>query len=257
MKLGLVTQPKTYTGRIFLKSILGIAIKEEIKHPSNPFELKVGILPFSEAMLNRMPPRRLEKVIKKQQIRLKRCGVEKIVYSDFLKKICGEKTILKEYVDDNCGNILFLKLLPIFIRQTAEKIGIDLINATICIRDSKAGRISEYLMRELCFDTKNLEVCTRERVRFEAVCDRFYEETGLLVKVLDWDMVTADVCIDVDLLELRFGRDLFVRTIDMGFDLDGYVVRHRDIAACLDKFEPDKIKCCYSHKKNRLTLGND
>lgn len=249
MKVGLVTQPRTYTGRIFFKRILRIKIKEEIKNAANPFDLVVGIVPFSEFRLEKMKRSRLETIIRKQQQYLSSCGIKKIVYSDFLKGICKEKGVLLGEVDDETGNVVFLKLAPVCVRQTAKKCGIDLMNALVCIRDVKAGRISEYLMRELCFDTKSLVLCTQNKEHAENICEEFFEETGFLVNTLDYCIPKSDICIDVDLGEISFGPDLYVRTFDMGFELNGYEVKHTEIAACLPKLCTSEIRCQYSYKK--------
>lgn len=249
MKVGLVTQPRTYTGRIFLKRILGIRIKEEIKSALNPFDLVVGIVPFSEYRLKKMKGSRLETVIRKQQLYLSGCDVKKFVYSDFLKGLCKEKRVLLDEVGDEAGNAVFLKLSPICVRHTAKKCGMDLMNALVCIRDVKAGRISEYLMRELCFDTKNLVLCTQNKEHAENICEEFFEETGFLVNTLDYCIPKADICIDVDLGEISFGPDLYVRTLDMGFELNGHEVRHTEIAACLPEMWTSEIRWRYSYKK--------
>lgn len=248
MKIGLITEPKAYTGKIFFKRILGAGIREEIKNSDNPFEAVVQVLPFSKKKLMGMSPVKLKKRIKREQQRLYRCGIEKIVYSVFIKELCRDKNVLMADITSN-GDKVFLSLVPRCIRETAKKCGINLISSSICIRDIKMDRISEYLMQELCFDTKNLAISTQNIHRARMICDRFYEETGLLVDVSESFEKLANICIDVDLAEVSVGNDLIIRNVDFGFDLCGYDAQHMDFAPYLPEFKPEKIKWCYSYKK--------
>lgn len=247
MTIGLVTQPKQCQGQKSLKRLFKRRPQKVKEGDRNPFDLMIEVLPFSKETLEKMSSHRLEKLINKHCKRLKNCRVDEIIYSDFLEKLLAGKVMLP------CGqsgqNLFFLKKVPVCIRQTAKKCGIDLLKSTICIRDANAGRISEYLMRELCFDTKKIVFCSKNQKSAKTICDKFYEETGLLIKVLDYDEKSADICIDADLNELSFGTDLYVRDADLGFDFDGYKVSNMRVASLLTGFEPQKIRWTYSYKK--------
>ena len=247
MTIGLVTQAKESQRQNFLKRLLRKKLKKMEKGDKNPFDLIVETIPFSEETLEKMSSYHLEKLITKHYKHLKLCEVDEIIYSDFLEKILMEKSILP--YQQTGQNLFFLKKAPDCIRYTAEKCGIDLLKSTICIREFNAGRISEYLMRELCFDTKKIVLCTKNKKSAKAMCDRFYEETGLLVNIFDYDEKTADICIDTDANELKFGADLYVRDADLGFDFGGYPVSNMRAAGFLTEFTPQKIAWIYSHKK--------
>ncbi|MBQ2932256.1 MAG: hypothetical protein IJE62_05380 [Clostridia bacterium] len=247
MTIGLVTQTKEYSRRNFLKRLSRKKLKKMEKSDKNPFDLIVEVIPFSEETLEEMSSYRLEKLITKYCNRLKNCNVDQIIYSDFLEKILAKKTFLP--YQQTGQNLFFLKKSPDCIRYTAEKCGIDLLKSIICIREFNAGRISEYLMRELCFDTKRIVLCTKNKKTAKDICDRFYEETGLLVNVFDYDEKSADICIDADANELKFGADLYVRDANLGFDFGEYQVSNVRAAGLLTEFKPQKIAWIYSHKK--------
>ncbi len=247
MTVGLVTQAKECRGQNFLKRLLRKKPRKMESKNKNPFDLIVEIIPFSEEALEKMSSYLLEKLITKRCKRLKHCGVDEIIYSDFLEKLLAEKAV---FLRKQTGqNLFFLKKTPACIRHTAEKCGIDLLKSTICIREVNAGRISEYLMRELCFDTKRIVICTKNKKSAREICDRFFEETGLLVNVFDYDERTANICIDTDANEVKFGPDLYVRDADLDFDFGGYKVSNIRAAGLLTEFEPQKIRWLYSHKK--------
>ncbi len=247
MTIGLVTQLKECQRQKILKRLFRRKPKKVERGAKNPFDLMVAVLPFSKEKLEKMSPHHLGKLITKHSKHLKHWGADEILYSDFLGKLLAEKEVLL------CGqtgqNLFFLKKVPFCIRQTAKKCGIDLLRSTICIRDANAGRISEYLMRELCFDTKKIVLCTQNKKSAKAICDKFFEETGLLVNVLDYNEKSADICIDADLNELRFGASLYVRDADLGFDFGGHKVGNMRVASLLTEFEPQKIEWTYSYKK--------
>lgn len=247
MTIGLVTQIKECRRQNFLRRLLRKKFKKMKKGDKNPFDLIVEVIPLSKETLEEMSSSRLEKLITKHCKYLKHCSVDQIIYSDFLEKILRAKNILP--YQQTVQNLFFLKKSPDCIRYTAEKCGIDLLKSTICIRESNAGRISEYLMRELCFDTKRIVLCTKNKKTAKDICDRFYEETGLLVNVFDYDEKSADICIDADANEVKFGATLYVRDANLGFDFGGYRVSNMRLAGLLTGFEPQKIEWTYSHKK--------
>ena len=110
-------------------------------------------------------------------------------------------------------------------------------------------RISEYLARDMCFDTKNIIISTKTKEQANRFCEDFYDETGLWVRVTDYSDATGGIYIDVDKAEIGFGKNLYVRSIDFGFDFSGYSVNQQDALVHLRGFKRDKIKWCYDYKK--------
>ena len=247
MTIGLVTQKKECKRQNFLKKLTRKKSRKIEAGTENPFDLVVEVIPFCEESLEEMSSYRLEKLIMKHCKHLEKYKVDQIIYSDFLEKMFARKNLLG--YQQTGQNLFFLKKAPDCIRHTAEKCGIDLLKSTICIREFNAGRISEYLMRELCFDTKRITLYTQNKKIAQIICGRFYEETGLLVNTFDYDEKSADICIDTDANEVKFGPNLYVRDADLGFDFGGYRVSNMRVAGLLTEFKPQKIVWIYSHKK--------
>ena len=244
MNLGLITEPKVYTRKMFFKRLFGILIKDRIEKEENPFRIEVRVLPLKVKTIEKMPKKRLKRYIKKASEELSKSGAEKIVFSKFLRSFG-----LENNQDDYKERELFLKLAPLCIRQTAPLCGVDLMRESVCIRAIKMDRISEYLARDMCFDTNNIIINTKTKEQANRFCEDFYDETGLWVRVTDYSDATGGIYIDVDKAEIGFGKNLYVRSIDFGFDFSGYSVNQQDALVHLRGFKRDKIKWCYDYKK--------
>ncbi|MDO4744371.1 MAG: hypothetical protein Q4A86_03195 [Clostridia bacterium] len=232
-----------------IKRLLHIYTTERIKNTSNPFETMVAIIPFSRRKIEQMSPEKLQKAIERQEKRLNCHGVERILLSKTMKKFCIDKGIRFNESLEAEGKRLFLMLAPQCIRHTTKKCGINLMNASVCIRDTKMDRISECLMRALCYDIKNLTVATLNKAYADTVCEAFYDETGFLVKVSGLPYNKGDVFIDVDYGEVKIGRDLYVREADFGFDFKGYDVNQLEAAVRLITSGFDTVKWIYSYER--------
>ena len=248
MKIGIVAPPKAYKRGLTLKRIFRVVSIEELKILSNPFDLVIGEIPILEEKLKTMPRQKLERWIVDAKNKLRRFGTEEIVFTDFIKTLCHGKGIFQKSQNAENGDLLFLKMLPGCIRETAKKCSIDLMNEGVCIRESKAGRISEYLMQELCFDTKTIVLATKDPEGSKKVCNHFFEETGLFVKTVDFEDIHQKIVLDVDLKMVRFRKDLYVNAVDMGFDMEGYGVRQRDILSAIKGYTPKELKWEYRYK---------
>ncbi len=248
MIIGLVSEPKAYTRKIFIKALLNIPVKDTVADGKNPFDLEVRILPLSKKRMNKMSAEKLCSKILKLKKTLHLRGAEKVIISRGLKKVCLRKGIMPEKLSDVNGKNLFLKLAPFCIRELSKKCQIDLMHRPVCIRDNEMDRISEYLMRALCFDVKNLTICTKNSSRAHAVCEAFYDETGFLVRVCDQPPKNAVITIDVDRCMLTVGSDLYVSEAEFGYDLGGYDVSHTDVAVCLPNFEVKNAEWIFNYK---------
>lgn len=249
MVIGIVTEAKDKTRNQFLTRFFKIYSKAWIKNMSNPFDSLVLILPYSKKRLANMSGRRLLKTIEKAVAYMKKCGADKVVVSDFLCGVLTAKSIACEAFGQGKTKKLFLTLAPECVRKTAELIGLDLLNASICISDTKMDRISEYLIRTLCYDTKNLTVITQNTLAAEKFCEAFFDETGLYVGIRETASRLFDVFIDVDEGLIRFGRDIFVRDVDFKYDFDGYKVKSLAAAACLKAVDTSRMICIYEYRK--------
>lgn len=248
MIIGLVSEPKVYTRKILIRGMLGLSVSDKVTNAENPFDLEVGILPFSRRQMDKMSARSLSARIIKLKKRLIHKGAQQVLISRGLKKLCDGKGIVLEELSDINGKNLFLRLAPFCIRELSKKCGIDLMKKPVCIRDAEMDRISEYLMRALCFDVKNLTICTKSKGRALRICEAFYDETGFLVRVADSLPKDAAITIDVDRCALLIGRDLCVTEAEFGYNLGGYDVSHTDVAVCLPDFTLGATEWVFSYK---------
>lgn len=248
MLIGLVTEQMPHTRKSWLIRLFRITTYKKIASPQNGFVALLAELPYSIKWLERQTPQRLERLMVKTLAKLEK-QASKQVLSEYLKKLCQSKGVLSEKTDNYKARRLFLRLSSQCIRQTAKKCGIRLIDAVVCIRDTKMDRISEYLLKELCYDVNNIVVCTKNQAGAKAICESFYDETGLLVRILDTDdFVNSDIMVDVDEAFIKFGRDLYVTGADLGFDFKGLYFNHFEIAHLINKKDFEKIKWIYSYE---------
>ncbi len=249
MKIGIVTEPPNYTGKTFWRRILNIPRRKEIKNNHNPFELIVLEIPIPLNSILELKPRKLERKLTNYRQSLLKKGIDRVIFSKFIKEVCKEKNIFFEDIYNKLQNEYFLRVSPLCIRDTAKQCSIDLMRESVCIRSAKLDRISEYLMQQLCFDTNNIFLSTQNIKEANALCEQLYDETGLLIKVLEYPKEYGRICIDTDTAEISFDKNLHIRELDLGFDLGGYEASQTEIAAFLKDFAVQKPRCIYSHKK--------
>ncbi len=237
MTIGLITEPKSYTRKYFLIRLLKLRAFEKIAAVGNSFDVRAEVLPFSHQGLEKLSAFRLEKLISRRVRLLKKAGVAQLILSEYLFKLCTCKGIDTSGFANGQGRRIFLSLMPLCIRQTAKKSDIDLFSANVCIRDTKMDRISEYLIRELCYDTKKLYLCTQNSRSAKSFCETFFDETGLWVDVCDRLNFHCDILLDVDNSRLQIGNDLFVVDAKLNYNFGGYSVSHTDAATLLSKVD--------------------
>ncbi len=241
MVIGVITEPKKNTKGLTLQRIFGyISVKRECC-PENPFELLFATLPQSREKLMQKKAEKVKKLAQKARRKLAKKGAEEIVFSVFLKEKCNSP--------QNEAKELFFKYAPLCIRQTAAKMGINLFESRLCIRDSKMERISECLINSLCFDVKNLVLITQNTQRATEISEEFYDETGFLVEVRDGQPSRFDILIDVDKGCIRFGSDLTVHSADMGYNFLGYNIHQLEVAAAAKDTERLPRGWIFDHKK--------
>ncbi len=247
MTIGLITEPKSCTKEYFFKRILKIPVAEKLINTNNPFELNIQILPYSHKSLEAMSPLRLNNLINKKIRFFQKSGISGLILSDYLYGLCKTKSIDTTCFANGSGTKIFFALIPLCLRQTAKKSGINLFSANVCIRDTKMDRISEYLIRELCFDTKTIYLCTQNLKSAYAFCESFFDETGLWLNICDQLNFRYDVLIDVDCCQIKIGNDLYIRNAQFGFDFNGYQLCQTDVAALIPGFSSNSVTWVYSY----------
>ncbi len=254
MVIGLVAEQK----KKFKKTVKDFFRKREkifcIDSSNNQFEVVVYEVSCSGKKLIDMDTKRFKTVLERACESLKKNGAEKVVATEYIKWLCFERGIRPDGINLDSGDKLFLQLVPEFVRRTAAKCSMDLMRSTICISSDKMDRISAYLIRELCYDTKRIIFLCRDYMKAKRFCDDFYDETGFSVKLSESFGGNTDIFIDTEENILRFGRDLYVTGADFGFDFEEYEVNMLDVAACLKRLDADKMICLYDYGKNKLTL---
>ncbi len=249
MLIHIVTEAKEKPKAPFFNRLFKRITTEELRVSSNPFDALVHVLPYSEKQLEQMSTRRLLRLVKKVYSQLAKRNADRIIVSKQLKTIFFNKRIDFKAIDDDQVRHTFFKLVPEGIRRTARMCEINLLDAAICISDTKMDRISEYLMRELCYDIKKLTLCTNNTAAARAFCEDFFEETGFSVSVCSPPARSPDILIDVDNFSIRIGKDLFFADFDLGYNFNGYQISHTDAAACVKAVESSQLKCIYEYSK--------
>ena len=246
VSIGLITEQLTKER----KYIFGGYKKKIIYSEKNPFELIVAEMPFGREQVASMKDKALTRRVKKAEKLLRENGAEFIVLSNKIK----QTIVNREAVEDKTQpqKDVFLHTVPHAIRRFAPECGVDLMEAKICISDSKMDRISEYLMQELCYDIRNLVICTQNEKAGADLCEQFCDETGMPVKICkNVSYGAVDVFIDVDNGFVRIGRDMVVDNIKLDFDLGGYGADSLEIASYIKGFNPvGRVTEYFSNKKS-------
>jgi len=244
--IGVVTEAKD---KNILQRIFKFLNVKIIETEENPFKLVMVSIPYSKQKLEKVSLRRISQLLKKSVKKARKSGAEKVIWSQPIMRLMCEKGLEMPEAFLSDGKLFFLRLAPACIRQTAAETGEKLIYQSVCISDSKMDRISEYLLRELCYDTKRMTVVTQNRDRAERFCEAFFEESGLWVEVRSDLPKQAGILIDVDGGFIRFGNALYIRDIDFGYKLFECDVKSIDIAACFREAAVLKFKGIYSYDK--------
>lgn len=225
--------------------------KEIILSEKNPFALTLVRVPFYDAQLSAMPPKKVEKILSKAEGLLDAEAARNRVLSHSFDGFCDKRQQKLEKL----ARYAFLSVAHLCVRRVAENCGINLMDAGVCIRDSKSERISETLMERLCFDTKSLVLCTKATERGREICEEFFLNTGMAVPVAEqFRESRADVVIDVDKGEVRFGRTVTVDGVLLDFELGDAEVDSLMIAACLKRVNISDRILSYISGKKKLTL---
>lgn len=254
MHIGIVSE---YTGENQKIFCLKKSIKEIITDGNNPFELTTVRLPYTADRIKKMTGKCRILLIKKAVVFLKKSGVSHIVLTDFLKKYSNEITVVCGGIPIADGRKEFYKYIPDAVRIAAKKCSIELLDAKVCISTIRADRITEYLLRELCYDIKNLTVCTEDTENAKMLCRGFSEETGFFPKITSTVQNSpnkAEVLIDLDNGRVRVGRNVVIDGVEFDFNLNDFEVNMLDIAFCLTDIDIFGRVISYNCGKNKLTL---
>ena len=119
-------------------------------------------------------------------------------------------------------------------------------------------RITEYLLRELCFDARTIVLCVENPKGADMVCEKLFDDFGLMVQLAEnFSEAYADILIDTETPSVRIGRDLVIDGAELDFEMNGICVDSMEVAACLSGFDPSmKVKAFLSNKKKRLRRFN-
>ena len=218
-------------------------------------------LPYSAARLKKMPERLAAYILGKTVSEYSEGGTE-IVFSSQLRGIVRENARLSRtfggYICSDKGYMH--TFMPDILRKIAPRCGIDPMRARVCISERKAGRISEYLMRELCFDVKRLTLCTEDLPAAEKMCADFAEETGFFPNIADFGSVGrrgADILLDADGCCVRIGRDLTVDGVELRLGGLAAAVENADVLRFVGRSDIRGLAAAYLSGKNRLTLDGN
>ena len=249
IRIGLISEQQTRPEKRFW----GEYTKEFILNSKNPFEILAVTVPYSENQLGRLKSSLKNRVLNKAKTIMEKNGVEKVFFSPSVSRAVNSE-------DDTSGagfakHILFPKWAYVCVRLFSKRYGIDPLRSKVCIRHSRMDRISEQFISQLCFDTKMLTVCTNDYCRAQTFRERFLDETGMAVKIADYDAWRDyDIVIDVDGALVRIGRDLIVDGAVAEFDFGGYEANLTEITAYVAQFVTFDRNLLFFSDKKKLTL---
>ena len=246
MVIGVVTEAKD---KNILQRIFKFLTVKIIEAEENPFKLVAVTIPYTKQKLEKMNYRHCLRLQKRIAKKARKHGVLRLILTRYVMCQAFENWKDPLAATVNEGKFLLLKLAPDCIRKATNQMDEKLINQVVCISDFEMDRISEYLIRELCYDTKRIALATQNRERAERFSEAFFEESGLLVEVRPNLPKQQGILINVDEGYIKIGNDLYIRDIDFGYKLFGLDVKSVDIAACLRETPSLKFKGIYSYEK--------
>ncbi len=224
--------------------------KEFVRFPETYFEV-IGIrLPCTLRQFEKLKPKTQKKLVEKAKKKLAKDNVTEIIFSKALKKYCSFDGLFEEKRKQ-----IFLSLLPECMRTLTGKCGIKLPVNEICIKNFWMDRINGYFLDEICYDAAKIRICTENTEKAKNICERFYDDTGLLVKVTGiHETVDADVFIDADIMRLRIGTDILIDGNEFEMSLGNYLVDCLDALVCVRNVDFRKRILSYFSGKKKLTL---
>ncbi|MBQ9756970.1 MAG: hypothetical protein IJW15_00950 [Clostridia bacterium] len=225
--------------------------KEMVNAPQNPFEIVAIRLPYDKTQFDRLKQKKKQKVFEKAKKKLAAEEIYEIIFSKGLKEHCDEKSLNLARRKQ-----IFLNMVPGCIKWISRKYGIKLPVDEICIKNTQMDRINGYFLNEICYDAVKIRLCTEDIENAKDVCERFYDETGLFVKVAKSpEPGDADILIDADGPFVKIGTDLMIDGVELDISLGGYDVDCLDIAACVKNVDFRKRILSYFSGKKKLTLN--
>lgn len=231
-----------------LADCLGRRISEESFEIGGFCTVEALSLPYSAERLEKMRGQRAAAAVSRAADILRRRGIEKIVFSEALKK----------YSDGAYprGRDVFYRFIPMCVREVAPMCGICLHRASVGIADGNSGRISEYLIHGLYRDVRTVRLYTQNDARARSLCRQILDETGMPATYIigKGDVRREEIFADAENAYVRIGRDVVIDGVELDFGLNGYRADALDAAACMWDDRILKMVKAYLCGKNKLTL---
>lgn len=258
MRIGIVSECIREEEKALKRFWIRKYVTETISDINNPFEVVVLKLPYTLEKIRTMSGKRRASVFRKTVGFLEKEAVDSVVLSNGLKDYQNEIACICQKFSVADGFKLFYKFVPDAVRRISDRCSLKLLDAKVCISSMQEDRITEYLVREMCYDIKNLTICTNDVKRVKLFCDDFAKETGFFPRVVDINNCAsrkvADIFVDIDENKVRIGRNVVIDGVNFDFKLNGYPVNMLDIVACLKEIDVSDRVISYNCGKNKLTL---
>ena len=249
LRIGLISEHRTKPRRF----LWGKYTTDILKYSQNPFELVVVTVPFSECMFEKLKKKKKGRIVERAQRCLERNGVDRIVLSTFMKTQMTDSMLTKKC--DCQKRRLFSEWAYPCVKRMSAKCGINLMNAGICIRKARWGTDCEGIFEKLQYDTRRLAFCTRELQKGRMVCEKVSEDTGMPIKVVEYEAATEfDVVVDMDECWVRIGRDLIIDGAALEYNLGDFSADMTDISGVMCDFVTFEGKILLFSGKKKLTL---
>lgn len=233
MIIGIISEQNEENMPLYGK-ILRRQTAEAWKSTKNMFDTVAVHLPYTADEFPRQKRKKQVAAVRRAYDYLIEHGAEYIFFTEKLG-YCREFFSDSEKLRFADGRECFFGIIPQVVRTAAKMCGIDLMCARVGIRDGGMDRITENLVRAMCFDVKNLSIFTNNPEHIQDFCGELFEETGFLPRV-EKDSgaeYRVDVFIDLARRCVRVGRDIVIDRVKFDFDLNGLDVDTMGIAVCV------------------------
>jgi hypothetical protein len=243
-------------GASFFHKIFGRVLVKIVDLPGFNATIYAVVLPFNASELEKMPVKRRAKFLNKALRIFKKNDIKSIIYTREVKKIFSGQSIPTKYQGFSVftGKGVFHEFVPEAVRRIMNRKNMSNLNMRLGISDRAMSIVTEYLVKNLCYDSKYIKIYTENLNKANELEDKVYNETGLALQISpleNRDLYKSDIFIDVDELKIRMGRDLSVDGfVPVNVSVPGFDIDPMDLVECLGLRLGDiKIKCLTSGDK--------
>ncbi|MDR1392326.1 MAG: hypothetical protein LBJ09_03970 [Clostridiales bacterium] len=244
IKIGLISELKNKKKYLNFISFKKIKIKIENLNNYNA-KIICAIIPYTYEKISKLTAEKREGILKNIAKLFKFYEVNDIIYERKLKELFTEQKFPGDF-KVVMGDKIFRRLIPDTIKKIMKTRKMTNLNTRLGISDNSMSFITEYLIKKLCYDSKQMKIYTRNIKKANTIEEKILEETGLPLQIFsssDKYFDKSDIFIDVDENKIKF-KDALIDKIEYELEIPGYDIDTADLAECLS-LSPNEIKIKY------------